>query len=257
VWKVIRITVLLTVLVIVAGRTWLDRIESQSWKNPLWVGIYPLNADASATAQTYIDELTQSDFKTLETFFEREAHRYGVPLDEPIHVELYPPGKQLPPQLSPASGPLDVMWWSLKMRWFAIRASNVPGRTPSRVRIFVLYHDPVALQTVPDSHGLQKGLIGVVHAFAAKRMADTNNIVIAHELLHTLGATDKYDLHTGAPSFPAGFADPDHEPRYPQQRAEVMAGRRALSATDFEMPTSLRDVVVGPVTAGEIRWTHN
>jgi hypothetical protein len=257
VWKTIRITVLLIVLVIVAGRTWLDRVESQSWKNPLWVGIYPLNADGSPTAQTYIDELAQGDFTAIETFFEREAHRFGVTLDQPIHVELYPEGKQLPPQLSPETGPLGVIWWSLKMRWFALHASKVSGRTPSRIRIFVLYHDPISLQTMPDSHGLQKGLIGVVHAFAAKSMAGSNNIVIAHELLHTLGATDKYDLGTGAPLFPSGFADPEHEPRYPQERAEVMAGRRALSATDFEMPASLRDVVVGPVTAGEIRWTHN
>jgi hypothetical protein len=88
-------------------------------------------------------------------------------------------------------------------------------------------------------------------------MAGENNIVIAHELMHTLGATDKYDLGTGAPIYPAGFAEPDREPRYPQQSAEIMAGRRALSPTDFEMPSGLRDVVVGVATAGEIRWTHH
>ncbi len=256
-WKTLRITVLLIVLVIVAGRTWLDRVETQSWKNPLWVGIYPLNADGSPTAQTYIDALSPSDFTAIESFFASEAHRFGMALDEPVHVELYPEGKQLPPQLRHGAGPLDVMWWSLQMRWFAVRAAGVPpGRTPSRVRIFVLYHDPSSLQSAPDSHGLQKGLIGVVHAFAAKSLAGTNNIVIAHELLHTLGATDKYDLGTGAPLYPSGYADPANEPRYPQQRAEIMAGRRALSPTDFEMPASLRDVVVGPLTADEIRWTH-
>ncbi len=35
-----------------------------------------------------------------------------------------------------------------------------------------------------------------------------------------------------------------------------MAGRRALSANEFEMPLGLRDVVVGPATALEIHWTH-
>jgi len=110
---------------------------------------------------------------------------------------------------------------------------------------------------VPDSHGLQKGLIGVVHAFAEQGMAGGNNIVIAHELMHTLGATDKYDLGTGAPLDPIGLGDPDRRPLYPQTRAEIMAGRRALSATDFEMPVSLRDVVVGPATATEIRWAHH
>lgn len=255
-WKTIRITVLLIVLVIVAGRTWLDRVQSQSWKSPLWVGIYPLNADGSPGAHAYIANLSPADFTAIETFFDREAHRFGVALEEPVHIELYPEGKVLPPQLPQDAGPASVMWWSLRMRWFAVHAGNVPGRTPSRIRIFVLYHDPSALQSVPDSHGLQKGLIGVVHAFAAKSLAPTNNIVIAHELLHTLGATDKYELGTGAPIYPSGFADPDLQPRYPQQRAEIMAGRRALSMTDFEMPASLRDVVVGNVTAGEIRWIH-
>jgi hypothetical protein len=146
--------------------------------------------------------------------------------------------------------------WSLKMRWFAMHAAEVPGRAPPRIRIFVLYHDPATLQSVPDSHGLQKGLIGVVHAFAEKGMAGGNSIVIAHELMHTLGASDKYDPATGAPVFPIGLGNPGLKPLYPQTRAEIMAGRRALSATDFEMQASLRDVVVGPATAAEIRWTH-
>jgi hypothetical protein len=255
--KAIRITVLLIVLVIVAGRTWLDRVDTQSWKNPLWVGIYPLNADGSPSAQRYIADLTPEAFASIETFFQRESHRFGITLEEPIHIELYPQGAQLPPQLERNAGPIGVGWWSLEMRWFALHATEVPGRTPPRVRIFVLYHDPSSLQAVPDSHGLQKGLIGVVHAFALPTMAGSNNIIIAHELMHTLGATDKYDLGTGEPLYPAGFAEPDREPRYPQPSAEIMAGRRAVSATDFEMPPSLRDVVVGPVTAGEIRWTHH
>jgi hypothetical protein len=71
-----------------------------------------------------------------------------------------------------------------------------------------------------------------------------------------VGATDKYELSTGAPLYPSGFADPDREPRYPQQQAEIMAGRRAQSATEFDMPATLRDVVVGAITADEIRWTH-
>jgi hypothetical protein len=87
-------------------------------------------------------------------------------------------------------------------------------------------------------------------------MAGSNNIVVAHEMLHTLGATDKYDPNTGAPLFPSGFAEPDRRPLYPQDEAEIMAGRRALSAQDAQMPAGLSDVVVGAATAAEIRWTH-
>ena len=75
--------------------------------------------------------------------------------------------------------------------------------------------------------------------------------------MHVLGATDKYRPDTLAPVFPEGFADPQRQPLYPQTRAEIMAGRCALSAHDFEMPASLRDVVVGPLTAREIGWTRS
>jgi hypothetical protein len=50
------------------------------------------------------------------------------------------------------------------------------------------------------------------------------------------------------------LADPDQKPLYPQTRAEIMAGRRALSETDAEIPDSLKDVVIGPLTAQEIHW---
>ncbi|HYM28853.1 MAG TPA: hypothetical protein VET66_11930 [Steroidobacteraceae bacterium] len=113
---------------------------------------------------------------------------------------------------------------------------------------------PGQTERAPDSHGLQKGLVGIVHAFAARAQAGGNNIVIAHELMHTVGASDKYDLGSGAPLFPQGFAAPEQQPLYPQQRAEIMAGRRALAAHDFDMPRGLAAVVVGPQTAREIRW---
>ncbi|HEY0339499.1 MAG TPA: hypothetical protein VGC34_01725, partial [Steroidobacteraceae bacterium] len=238
-WRTLRIAVLLLVLAMVAGRTWLDRVETQSWKNTLWVGILPLNGDGSPATERYIAELSPDDFTGIEAFFQREAHRFGLPLDEPIHVELYPEGKELPPQLARDTGMVGVAWWSLKLRWFAAHAANVPGRTPPRIRLFVLYHDPASLPEVPDSHGLQKGLMGVVHAFAAKQMAGDNSIVISHELLHTLGATDKYDFGTGAPLYPTGYAEPDRNPRFPQPDAEIMDGRRALSQTVFEMTPSL------------------
>jgi hypothetical protein len=256
VWKTIRIGLLLLMLGAVALHQWLDRVRTQSWRETLWVGIYPLNADGTATAEQYIDALSVKDFAPIESFFAREAHRYGVPLDEPVHIELYPQGDSLPPALAPDAGPLGIAWWSLKLRWFAWRVAEVPGRVPARIRLFVLYHDPATLPTVPDSHGLQKGLVGVVHAFAVNEMTGTNNIVIAHELLHTVGASDEYDPASGAPLYPAGYADPDRKPLYPQAEAEIMAGRRPLSAEQFDMPRSLASVVVGAETAREIRWTR-
>jgi len=257
VWKFIRLTALVTTLVVVAGAAWLDRVRTTEWKKPLRVGIFPMNADGSDAAARYIARLSGQSFGDVEEFFRTEAQRYAVEVPRgPVSIELFPEQTTLPPVLEAGSGPLATAWWSLRMRWFANTASDVPGRAEPQIRLFVLYHDPAMNARVPHSLGLQKGLVGVVHAFADPSMRGQNNIVVAHELLHTLGATDKYDLTTGAPIFPQGYAEPDLDPRVPQRATEIMAGRRAVSETEHEMPADLRSVVVGSKTATEIGWTR-
>jgi hypothetical protein len=77
-------------------------------------------------------------------------------------------------------------------------------------------------------------------------------VVIAHELLHTLGASDKYDPQSLAPVFPDGYAEPDRQPRHPQRLAEIMAGRFALADGQLAMPERLGQTLIGPRTAAEI-----
>ncbi len=122
---------------------------------------------------------------------------------------------------------------------------------PEDIRLFVLFHDPAVTPSVPHSLGLRKGLIGVVYTFAAPEMNGANNLVMAHELLHTLGATDKYDAASDEPRFPDGYGDPRQVPLYPQRFAELMAGRRMISPTRWEQPAGLDEVVIGPATALE------
>src|SRR5207244_908956 len=99
-------------------------------------------ASCRCRAQRYIDGLTVKDFAGIEGFFAREAHRYAVSMEQPVHVELYPQGSELPPALAPEAGPFGVAWWSLKLRWFAAHATKVSGRAPPRVRILVLHSHP-------------------------------------------------------------------------------------------------------------------
>jgi hypothetical protein len=254
VWKTIRVTILLLVLIWAAAHTWLDQVMSTRWKETLWVGVFPVNADGSATSQKYIDGLDDKQFEDIQAFFDREAHRYRKGLTDPVRVTVYPALKQVPPELGRDAGLLGVMAWSLKLRWFAWRNLDFGGRAPPRIRMLVLFHDPSTLSSVPDSHGLQKGLLGVVHAFAIPNMNGSNNVVLAHEMLHTLGATDKYDPGTDQPLVPSGLGDPEQRPLYPQENAEIMAGRLAVSPQQADMPASLAGVVVGRATAAEIRW---
>jgi len=101
---------------------------------------------------------------------------------------------------------------------------------------------------------LQKGLLGVVNTFASTQMEGENSVVIAHELLHTFGAADKYDLATNQPLFPDGYADPRADPLFPQSKAEIMAGRIPLSAARAETPQDLKQTLIGARTAREINW---
>jgi hypothetical protein len=253
-WRKLRIAILLLALAIAAYGNWYDRFSTTDWDETLWIGVFPINASGGQPGANYLAALTTEKIADIERFINSEAKSYGVRLDRPVRVDLYPEVHEHPPARAPDAGLLSTLAWSLKMRLYARRNSHPPGRAPPQIRIFVMYHDPSSTESVPHSVGLQKGLAGVVHAYAEREMTRPNNVVIAHELLHTLGATDKYDLGTLAPLFPTGYAEPDREPLYPQALTEVMAGRRALDAAHFEMPDSLADVRVGEATAREIRW---
>jgi hypothetical protein len=254
-FKTLRIAILLGVLLLVAVSTCEDRLRSTRWRDPLFVSIYPIAADGSPVTRAYLAALDAERFKPIDRFFTREAIRYGLPLREPFRTRLRAELPGSPPQRAPGAGVLETALWSLRLRYWAWRVSgHVPE--PEDIRLFVLYHDPALTPTVPHSLGLTKGLIGVVYAFASADMNGANDVVIAHELLHTVGATDKYDLQSDLPRFPDGYGDPGQKPLYPQLTAELMAGRRMLAPGRCEQAASLDEVVIGPVSALEIRWPH-
>ncbi len=253
-FKTLRIAALLVILLVVALTAWQDRYRSTRWREPLFVAIYPIAADDSPVTREYLDSLDGERFRPIDLFFAREAARYRLRTSEPVRSRLQPEIMDRPPQHAAQAGPLATVIWSLQLRYWAWRMSH-HAREPQDIRIFVLYHDPALTPTVPHSLGLTKGLLGVVYAFAAPAMNGENDVVIAHELLHTVGAGDKYGLADDAPRFPDGYGDPQQNPLYPQKYAELMAGRRMLAADRWQQASSLDEVVVGEATAREIRWS--
>jgi hypothetical protein len=252
-FKAIRVAILLFILAFVAIGTWLAQARSTDWNNSLWVKVYPINADGSDVVDRYITNLTVEDFAGVEEFIARETERYGRNVERPLRMELGLPVREQPPIVDPGAGVLGVMTWSLRLRWWASQTAGDQDRIAPDVRIFVRYHDPEDAYILENSVGLQKGMVGIVNARASRRHAGANNVVIAHEFMHTLGASDKYDLATGLPLAPDGLAEPDRKPLYPQRQAEVMGGRIALAADDAVVPKNLKYVVIGPATASEIR----
>ncbi len=252
-WKAIRIIVLLFILVTVAQGAWLARRDATNWKDPVIVALYPINADGSERAEQYVRGIDRERFQPMAEFMREQAAVYGLALNDPIELRLAPRIDRLPPQPPAGGGAVSAIVWSLSFRFWAWRHDTYTGAR-ANVRLFLLYHDDRRSPRLPHSTGLEKGLIGLVNVFASDEMAGTNNVVIAHEMLHTLGATDKYDLATNQPLFPDGYAEPQRMPQLPQQFAEIMGGRIPISALRADQPAGLHQVVIGRLTAREINW---
>lgn len=246
-----RILLLLGVLAAAWGLTWFEQSRVRAWQAPLDVAVIPINGDGSAQAAETIHTLQASDFADINAFIEREIARYGVRQSPAMRLTLLPELHELPPAPPRDGSVLKTVWWSLKLRGWVYRQSGQWLPQLGKVKLFVLYHAPEDGVALAHSLGLQKGLIGVVHAFADPRQTRQNNIVIAHELLHTLGATDKYDAE-GRPLYPQGYADPDLPQSMPRHEAEIMAGRLVNATGRLVMPAGLEQCVIGAMTAHEI-----
>ncbi|MCK6370802.1 MAG: hypothetical protein L6Q83_05640, partial [Gammaproteobacteria bacterium] len=195
-WRALRISVLLIALIVVAGVTWGDRFRTTRWTETLWVGVFPVNGDGSRTVDEYIAGLDSADFRDIEVFFAQEGAVHGLRLEQPVRMDLHPAVSRPPPQLDAGAGFLARASWILRLRYYGWRMA---GDTFADVRVFLVYHDAERTQVAPDSRGLQRGLMAVAHVFATESMAAQNNIVVAHEVLHTLGASDKYDPASNLP----------------------------------------------------------
>lgn len=252
-FKVVRIFILSMILIGVALGSWLTGKRSTSWEQPLWIAIYPINADSSSATQQYINQLDKDSFQSIEDFISEEAREFNLPLKHPFTLKLAPQVKSLPPEPPHSGAVWEIILWSLKLRYWAYKSNTYQGPTP-HIRIFVKYFDLKDQQPLAHSLGLQQGMLGIVNAFAVNKMTQANAMVITHEILHTLGATDKYDLNTGLPIYPDGYAEADRTPLYPQEIAEIMGGKIPISEEKVTIPRGLHQVILGKQTAREISW---
>ncbi|MGH8311629.1 MAG: hypothetical protein ACRETX_17780, partial [Steroidobacteraceae bacterium] len=148
-FRAIRLTILLGLLVFVATGAFLARARTTDWDAALWVAIHPINAAGSSVSTQYIDTLSNETFGPIEEFIAREAARYQVRVSEPVRVELYDEVGEMPPQLDGSSNALNRALWSLRLRFWAWRMASDGDRPPPDIRMFVLFHDPASTSVVP------------------------------------------------------------------------------------------------------------
>lgn len=166
---------------------------------------------------------------------------YGpVPLEEPLPV--------------PADGLAAAVRYAYQLHRFT---RDVDGRAdvPSRgfdSRIYLLLRPP-SVHGIVEGMSEQGGRVGIALAELDESTVDLSLFVAAHELFHTLGATDKYDA-SGRAIYPHGLAEPGRIPRFPQRYVEIMARNRPVAIGREVRPESLDELWVGQKTAQEVGW---
>lgn len=251
-----RVAVLLTGLCV--ALVWGFSVQRQrdartTWTRPLRVAVVLLGEDAGA-AQVLRDGMPR-----LEAWFAREHLRHRPEgLKQPVQFQVFGPAR---PE-APLPWPEDTSsGWLARLRYArtlqgALEPLDAMVELEPRAydaRLYVVVESGTS-GTFSEGVGAAGGELGLVRA----RVQGTDTMLaltaLAHELLHCLGATDKYDAQ-GHALLPQGLVDPERAPVLPQEQAEVMVGEVPLEAGAGRLPDSLDELAVGPLTAAEVGWT--
>ena len=244
----LRVLVLLVILTPLVYAYQAEPSPAPDWSEPLVIGVYPV----SSAVTTALETLDASRYAPIEQFLNAKAHTYRLPADSAVVVRTGRPIDSAP-ELPPGQrNDFHQFLWALKLRWWHWRFDE-QGLDPD-VIVIARYGPATDDPRLLHSIGMPSPRLALVNLTAHPELAERNNVVITHEILHTIGANDRYRPGTGHPEFPHGYADPEQSPLYPQTGAEIMGGRIPLSATLARQPRNLGETTIGPITAAEIGW---
>lgn len=255
----VRLTVLLVMLLGVLCWAWRDvrsRHERNAWERPLSVAVVLVRRGGldGAAVDVFRDRIA-----ALQARLAEECHRYRPEPVRPFELTFFGPvdGDEDPPQAG-GDGLLDAITesWAL-WRWTSRidRAAGLDAE-PFDSRIYVAARAPKSAdREMVEGESQEGGRLGAVQVDLDASMADFALFVVAHELFHTLGASDKYDA-TGHTLIPAGLAAPNRDPLFPQEQAEIMARNRPVAPRSESPPERLDELGVGPATAHEVGWVR-
>ena len=251
--KSFRVAFLLVILAAAMGLAVISRPPPPpDWNEPLKVVIYPYNADGSEIVASHIDDRRLQDFKPIADFMAEQAAQYDLPIERPFELAL---GREIPeaPSLPPESRNLITrIHWGLSVRWWQFRFRDQVNKPD--IIVVARYHRSDELPQKMHSIAIAAQRLAVARLVAEPLYSTHNRVVLAHEILHTVGAADLYAPSSGLPLYPDGYAEPERRPLYPQRRAELMAGRIPGSPGQMREAFSLAEVVIGEYTAREINW---
>jgi hypothetical protein len=255
-WFWVRVSLLLAVLAIVLLYAWRDvarRKERTEWNRTVDVAVVVVRdgaVDPSALSAL------RSQTSALEDALAAQSSRYRASPRRPFSfVAFGPVDLRTPIPVPPGDGFVSAAKYAYNLHSFSADIDERAG-VPSRgfdARIYLVVRTPSARGFVEgqSEHG---GRVGIAQAELDESTVDLALFVAAHELFHTLGATDRYGAD-GRTVFPEGLAEPERAPLLPQRYVELMARNRPIDAEHEVPPQSLAELSVGAKTASEIGWS--
>ncbi len=255
-----RVSVLLFVLFVVvlfAIRDVRSRRARNDWASTVNVAVVLVHVDGGTRVDDAAVRGLGDRVGALEDRLQGEAERHRRGLPKPFRIRVFGPvDVAAPPPRANGEGPLDLARHAIDAKRWQRDVDPRAGVDPDQwdTRIYVNVRRPQSeMRTFVEGESEQNGRVGVVDVELDESMVDLTLFVVAHELMHTLGATDKYDA-SGRTRVPDGLAEPDLAPTYPQRLAELMARNRPISPTQEVIPASVDELAVGALTAREIGW---
>ncbi len=210
----VRVGVLLTILVGVVLWAWRDvrsRRARTDWNHTLGVAVVLVRTsalDAQAVA------LFRKRASALEDRLADEMRRHSPGAPRPFAFTVLGPVDGVDPPVIEGEGIAAAAHHSMDLWKYTgdidTRASCVASAYDSRIYVAMRAPASNARQMV-EGDSEDGGRVGTVRVELDSSMVDFAWFVVAHELLHTLGASDKYDA-AGRVVIPDGLAEPDAIP---------------------------------------------
>lgn len=248
----VRLLLLLIVVALLFGITRCERPRTPDWNEPVRVSVHPHAVDSRVDTARALERLDQGRLNAISAFFATESGRHNPRIDQPFVIELGAPLNEAPDVPPENGGILARLRWGLSLRWWRWRFAG-PAFNPDIVVIARFSGGHPEGQALHSIGSASLRLV-ITNLPSAAEHADYGLVVLAHEILHTVGANDLYDPATGLPLFPSGYAEPNRQPPYPQVQAELMAGRIPVAPGRAVQASHLEQVRIGARTAREIGW---
>ena len=195
----------------------------------------------------------------LERWFEDEYARHVRPVDSLLRIAVESPSRvaSLPPPIPDLTDSFVARWRKTAafLEYFEdLDREHRLLQGAFDATLFVYFYDPERRSTFVEHHPVatRRRRFGVVFVPLELYSGGFYSALLAHELCHAFGATDKYAGGTSV--FPEGFAEPQNDPLYPQRHAEIMALGIPVASGVERRVESLSDCVVGDTTAREMGW---